>query len=235
MTDVFQQLPVMTDTVYIIGSAPGMDKFWSTIDDDFTRIVINRSICAGLSLERQRCVYCDSDWQYSVEWQFPAPHIWMGHDLHLMTVDWFRNLMLTSLPTVNVFHSALVQAMHDGFKTFAPIDTPNQMYSFRDTPRLNVGEKTKVVNGILRGGGTTSCSALQLAYWCHVKTVVLVGVAMDGYRYWDGRDVPRYPGATWQARKYMQRIVYALQDFGIQIYTGTPSTLDIPRWSRFVS
>lgn len=86
----------------------------------------------------------------------------------------------------------------------------------------------KSIDGVIRPGVTISGLAIQLAYNFGAKEIILCGVDMSGFEYWDGSSYPHTKhGSTWEYTGRLNNLIRLLLNKGISIYSISPTMLNI--------
>jgi hypothetical protein len=79
----------------------------------------------------------------------------------------------------------------------------------------------------LRGGGTISACALQLAWFMGVDHITLVGVDMTGQYHYDGSKANSRPGRWMQCFRF-QYLIDTMRSRGARIDSLSPTALKVP-------
>ena len=101
----------------------------------------------------------------------------------------------------------------------------------KDEERLHAVER-RPVDGLIRGGGSISGIAIQVAYNLGAMDILLCCVDMSGDGYWDGTANPHQThGDVWSFAPGLQSLIDMLrEEKNIRIETMSPSKLELPRW-----
>jgi len=193
--------------VYVLGSGPKGNEHIGRINKGYFVIAVNQAI--------------------DIEGVHKS--IWLCADRTLPDKQWFRNaadeLIKSNHPLDDV--ESPTPVFDSGYLLEQYPDVP---YTF-DHGRSITKPPYRPEPGVLRGGGTIACQAVQLAYWLGARRIILCGVDMMGDRYFDGGHTDNLQtkfGKTWQATKWFNLVIYNLDRMGCKVSSLSETKLKVP-------
>ena len=112
---------------------------------------------------------------------------------------------------------------------------PEHWYYYHASQNIDI-KKFHRMEQQLQFGGTVASSALQIAYYFGAREVLLCGIDMAGYRYWDGSTDPEVTHykrfvKSWAALRVINPLIqYLKEEKGMQITSISPTHLKVPRY-----
>ena len=99
-------------------------------------------------------------------------------------------------------------------------------------PAQSLLDQVDLSEKAIRTGGSISACALQIAYHCGAKDILLCGVDMSGDAYFDGTlNVQPTHGDTWGAASRVNRLIqWMTTERGLRVRTLTPTRLEAPQY-----
>jgi hypothetical protein len=105
-----------------------------------------------------------------------------------------------------------------------------------DTPQDIQINKFDQINNQIHHGGTVASAALQLAFLFGSREVLLCGIDMSGYGYWDGTlntepEMQEAHGESWHALTVLNPLIRFLEEEKeMRIMSLSPTRLDVARY-----
>lgn len=202
MLNLFENLDKLEipETVYIVGSAPGIEETVKRIDKDAFIISLSGTI-QFLGDRANLFILIDSG-------------MFEGNTKR----SYWGNVWPTKCPSV-MRDEVAVACVKAGYE--APT------YVFPTFPVLTYADM-KIKDGQLRGNATVAGYAAQLAYHCGAKNLIFAGVNLQGNIDFDGHTHRRDPNKPWCQYRIFHLMLQ--QMLGISAYKFGDSTLKIPAW-----
>lgn len=90
----------------------------------------------------------------------------------------------------------------------------------------------KPIDGVIRGGGSITACAIQLAYNFGASEIILCGADMSGDGYWDNTfNVQASHGETWAASAKTNSLIrWLVEERDIKVFTLSPTKLEVPEY-----
>lgn len=189
--------------VCLLGPGPNGEAFYEDIPDDYQIIAISKAVLIEAT----------------------NPSIWV---MNRCDQDWYDEAN-SSFIGARIFHYLTA------LRAESEIDSSKDCYYFNlhmeDEDCLDREEMRPVVPGIIRGNGSVSGNAIQIAYHCGARDLLLCGIDMSGDGYFDGTASydPGYHGETWWFTPRLNLLLKWMTKYGgAKISTLSPSKLDVP-------
>ena len=189
----------LPSTVYIVAGGPNGKKYYHSIPDDGYIIAVNQSVLIPEI----------------------TPDMWVLNSMNKTTRPWIRKAH-QSFKGTRVFKQNCVEKTPKYIqKSDHFIYVPNQ----KNEP----SNSTRILPGILRGGGTVSGYAIQIAAHLGARNIILCGVDFSGQTYWDGKTGNhRKHGDVWSYKAAADKIVQDLhKEYDLNITSLSPTKLNI--------
>ncbi len=219
--DVFDSDLRMARHVCVVAPGPNGRQYYSRIPDNYQVMVVSKAVL----IPEVR------------------PEIWV---MNQFARDWCRDadagfrgirLFSKSAATAASRYAFSLRGIASGRFT----RHLSRCYSYRielaDGKRLDKDAPSAVVPGMVRGFGSVSGCAIQLAYLCGARRILLCGVDMSGDNYWDGTatNPPRdeVHGPEWWFVPRLNNLIRWLQGSGgAVVRTLSPTKLEVPYFSE---
>ena len=185
-----------SDTVYVIGTGPKGKDHYKRIPFDAWTIGVNKAILLQSGdavvhspdiVERMRVAKAANPDKPSIPLS-----IWLCADTTLSEQEWFQYeapvTITCEFPLDNNLNPTPVFSTSPHSEKALTTLYPDVPYFFTHGRTLRESPAFGPEEGILRSGGSISAQAIQLAYWLGAKHIVLVGVDMEGSKYFDGTE-----------------------------------------------
>ena len=216
----------MPETVYVAAAGPNGKDILPLIPEDGYTIAVNSLI------------------NYPRAWDW-----WVAFDHRIVSMDWWphfsvppstRTLIGARFANMLVMHPRETFGRSETFRPDYVFEYMNRLHnnfvanSFKRNPDGSItGRNPVLIPGLLRGGLTVTGIAIQLAYYCGAKNIVLIGCDFKGQGHWDGFINPsHYYKETWIWKEIMENFcLWLAQERGTTVYTASDSTLKLPRWT----
>ncbi|MDX1500785.1 MAG: hypothetical protein R3325_00365 [Thermoanaerobaculia bacterium] len=153
--------------------------------------------------------------------------IWVNPRTEL---EWFEEAN-RSFPGVRIFHVDAAREIE------AELPGCESCYSFElqmdDDVCLQPHEMRPIVPGVIRGNGSISGAAIQIAYHCGAREMLLCGIDMSGDAYFDGTfTLDQHHGTTWWFTPRLNMLIrWMIERGGCQVRTLSPTRLDVARYA----
>ncbi len=154
--------------------------------------------------------------------------IWVNPRVEL---DWFEEAD-RSFEGVRIFHLEAARKME------ALRPNRRDCYSFElamdPSLCLDPDEMRPVVPRLIRGNGSISGAAIQIAYHCGARELLLCGIDMSGDSYFDSTfTLDQHHGQTWWFTPRLNQLIRWLREHGgCEVFTLSPTRLDVPRFKE---
>lgn len=155
-----------------------------------------------------------------------AAAVWVNPRVEL---DWFEEAD-RSFDGVRIFHyQAAMKAQAEN-----PERSDCYYFELEMDPAvcLDPQEMRPLVRGMIRGNGSISGAAIQIAYHCGARELLLCGIDMSGDGYFDGSyTLDQHHGETWWFTPRLNLLIRWLnQHGGCRVRTLSDTKLDVPRF-----
>ena len=202
--NIFESNFRLPPKVCIVAPGPNGKKHYHEIPMDFSVIAVNKAVLIS---------------EIKVD-------IWILNQMTPVVQQWYNEADAKFKGTRIFRYSAAVTM---------PPSKVNNGYSFRTVTAP--GEQLypticKPIDGIIRGGGSITACAIQLAYNFGASEILLCGVDMSGDGYWDNTlNVQDSHGETWAASAKINFLIrWLTEERDIKISTLSPTKLDVPEY-----
>ena len=198
--DVFRHIHKLRipKKAYIAGAGPGLQQQLAMLPDDAFVIACNSAILL--------------DYPY---------RLWMVYDPGAWKFPWFNRVHPEE--PLRVFGEQ-IRYYHDAHADALGLQRLDMDYSWQHRP---VSRHTQpILDGVLCGGGTISCCALQLLFWAGCEHAVLCGVPMKGMKHFDGSKASHLRTPWHQARAF-NKVIRACEAKGMQVTSAGETALEV--------
>jgi hypothetical protein len=167
------------------------------------------------------------------------PEVWVSNQL---ARDWCMSAD-REFKGVRIFNESAVRVAIDGILSVRGVISGRILrywkncYSYQarlpEEDRLDVSTIKPINPGMIRGFGSVSGCALQIAYLCGARDILLSGVDISGDHYWDGSNTTPPEGEThganwWFIPRVNNLIKWLTDSASVRVRTLSPTKLDIP-------
>lgn len=215
----------MPETVYIAATGPNGAPYLPLIPEGAFTIAVNSMI----------------NYPRVFDW-------WVAFDHRIVGNDWWptftipegtRTLIGARFANMMIMHPRNKWGRSEAFEPDYVFEYMNRKHnnfvahSFtRNSDGTVSGRHPVMIPGLLRGGLTVTGIAIQLAYYCGAKNIVMIGCDFKGPGHWDGFVNPsHWYKDVWIWKSIMENFcIWLRQERGTTVYIASDSSLKLPRW-----
>lgn len=220
-TDVFASDLRMARAVCIVAPGPNGRPYYSQIPEGYQVVVVSKAV---LIPDIQPEIWVMN--QFAREWCREADARFRG--IRLFSTSAARAASKCAFSVRGIVSGRFARHLI-------------RCYSYRielaEDRRLDSDATRAVVPGMVRGFGSVSGCAIQLAYLCGARRLLLCGVDMSGDNYWDGTATTppkdEEHGPEWWFVPRLNNLIKWLRGPGsADVRTLSPTKLEVPRFSE---